>query len=722
MEFPRELFQEERLGAFRVGDSWLEGAELFMFVMRNGGIGKVSTLPYDSPIWLPLLTAKAIPNPLPTPIQIPKTKNTTPDTLPTTTTSPVEYIVKAYQAWFAGFEAHWQRQKQMAAMAKQQAQANPPTPQPTTPQAPTPTSAPLPSPAPTQVSLSQHDSPATPGPSALPGKISSSRGRSKDAQSPIVTDGPPGTDYGGEKKRKRSRSKHRDPAEEPASTPLPKSEPEPEPEPLIPKRARYKVEYRPLHHPPSVLGGWDERAVASSFLKSNLTRPSRSVHELGIVDMEAVLMGLRSRLPHELGYTLTVLSMLSMPHPEENIGGLPLHHLAEVYLEIIELIGEAAFGEDAKPKTGWETDGGSSRGTSLNRLTSIELERLGRDVDFTRPDEPSRGQTDIVLTCLNVLRNFSMLPDNQALMARFSALFVLLATITDGQLCRIPIDDSTLDRPFSILEMARIRRDAVVILTNIGTHVDLRTVPFESTSSVFRLLASFLCSSWETILSTEDMFGPFPSPRDVPPHTNLSLVRALEAFSKLAFNDLNREILSRIPSDQLVALYESLIKLLPINERQYEAIHTLEDSLAYTECLALSLYSLVFLSPLPTRALMRSVPGSATIISRLVFDSISRGYDYKQNTFAILARRLLETLGVLNGNVCPMGQETETDTETKMSFSAGGSKHGWKFGSSVVVKGWLADKEERIMETMMTRGIDAPAFGELDNLWIVGQE
>ena len=498
--------------------------------------------------------------------------------------------------------------------------------------------------------------------------------------------------------------------------------------PVTPKRARYRVAYNPLHPPVLNLGGWDERSVASTFLKNNLAPSSRSIHELAIVDMEVILMGIRSRLSRELGYGLTILSMLSMPHPDENIGGLPLIHLPEIYLEILDLIGEAALYKDDSET--WEPQQkGYERRSSIayrdfDRMSFIELEQLSHVLDFSiakdeneksqRPQEHSGGQTDIVLAGLNILRNFSMLPENRPFMASRPELFQLLATVSSAGLCR---DEPVSDKPYSILELARVRRDVVSILTNVGSFIHLRALPFSFTLSIFRVLSTFLTTGWEVILYQESPYGPPAAMQDGPPPLVLSINRALEAFSKLAASDANREILSRVPSEELVSLFTGLIRLFPSSPHAVEAMRSVEDYLGYTESLALSLYSLAFLAPLPTRAAMRSVPGSIGVLTRIIYDNISQGYDFKTNPFGILCRRLCETLGVLNGTVSASGGVE------RIGFSAGsGGGKGWKFASQVVETGWLASEHERLMECLGVRGLDLPTFGELDGMWWVGGE
>lgn len=510
----------------------------------------------------------------------------------------------------------------------------------------------------------------------------------------------------------------------PPSAPAPAVVETPAERPNTSKRARYKVEYRPLHLPQNHLAGWDDRAVASTFPKNNVGHPSRSIHELGVVDMEAILMGLRSRLPGELGYALTVLSMLSMGSPEEHILGLPLSAIFEIYVELLELLSEAAFGEDGYEA--WSTT--APKQSELNDMTFGELERLGRDFDFSLDErkDTTGGQTDIVLTCLNLLRNFSILPENCQLMTQHPEIFELLAHLSDGRLCRLPTsirpteeDESTTvhHQPFSLYEFARVRRDVVTVLSNLGSSIDLRRSSASSIHQITTVISSFLSSGWSSQVTKDSLYGHQAHP---PSHySQHSVNRAVEAFCKLSWSDANREVLSKLPAEQLVLLFESMIQLLPVQRRQFELLYSSEEYLCQTECLALSLYSLAFLAPLPTRTVLRNLPGRIGVVTRIIFDLSRRGTDFRSNPYAVLVRRLAETLGILNGT---NGLESD-DSLLGLAFGAGvGIGAGQTSGSrkKVVERGWLAEHEEKVMESMAVRNIDVPAFIELDSLWWAG--
>lgn len=600
---------------------------------------------------------------------------------------------------------------------------------------PMPMPMPMPPHIPPPIKVDTHPSPSTStrggGTSTRGRGTGAKRGRKRKDTSNAVT---PTT--GGTGQRSAGTSRAATPATASApSAPAPVVIPAPPVErPRTPKRARYKVEYRPLHLPQNHLAGWDERTVSLTFAKNNINQPTRSIHELAVVDMEGILMGLRSRLPRELGYCLTSLSMLSMGLPEENILGLPLAQITEIYAELLELLSEAAFGED-----GYDSWSASAPTTDcdLNAMSFSELEQLGRDHDYGFDEhrkDATGGQTDIVLTCLNLLRNFSIMPDNCIVMSEHPELFELFAHLTDGRLCRLPRalrSDNDVDpspsqhQPYSLYELARVRRDVLTILSNLGSHIKLRDASRSSTEQILSVVSSFLSSGFSMQAAKETLYGP-PQPHDAAPTTRHSVNRAVEAFCKLSWSDANREVMSKCSTSHLVTIFSSMLKLLPVQRRHFDLLCTSEEYLGQTECLALSLYSLAFLAPLSTRAIMRNLPGAQAVLTRLVFDLPARGGEVRPNPFAVLVRRLVETLGILNGT---SGIELD-DSLSDMSFSAAVPDPTSKYGAGrgrggnkkVVERGWLAEHEEKVMASMAMKGIDLPAFVELDSLWWAGSD
>jgi hypothetical protein len=477
------------------------------------------------------------------------------------------------------------------------------------------------------------------------------------------------------------------------------------------------------------MSGWDERAVRSTFPKSNLAHPTHSIHELEVVDMEAVLMGLRSRLPGELSYALTVLSMLSMPHPEDQLDGLPLMHLPDIFHELLDLLEEAMFGED-----GYEAWTGKMQGREdtakldLAELSFEDFEKIGRHWDISMSEEKGAdrkekqertgGTTDVVLATLNLIRNFSMFEDNRPLMGNESRLFVTLSRIIDTRLVRLP-GRCTAEQVLSVSEHGTVCRDSIVILTNVGSHVKLPAIPFSCAEAVFRLLSRTISSCFDINAFKDSPYGYSPDSKLVPiPHL-LSNYRAAEAFYAIAGSDANREAFSRIKEDELVEMYSRLIRLLPVTQRALESLVQVDGYLLTVEAVALALYSLTFLSPLPVRARMRAVRGSTEILRRLVLYTLPRHRTYKVNPHAGLCRRVSEILGVLNGTTTCSG---EISGGTMSFSSAAADGKGWKWASGTVTPGWMAKDSERIQECLMVPLVDPHTFGELDSLWWANEE
>lgn len=722
---PPELFGTEHPGAIFLGGAKIEMAELFFMVMKQSGIQNIVKWPSDHPMWTAFLQARGVPNPLPEPVQLPRPPAADASVPTQTTTDPVQYLTAAYYAWLFGFETWFYKSKWLQLQKDKQAAtgerkssgdnqaAASPKPDPTGATFQTPISAP--SPAVAQLPGAAVKQEAVDVPTGN-GPASTSQPGSGGPGTPAT-----GTSDSGlpNKKRKRERTAKEGsvPSTPVSATPAPARPP-------TPKRQRYKVEYRPLHFPQPTMAGWDERSISSLFPKNSLQNQTKSIHELSVVDMEAVLMGLRSRIPREVAYGLTILSMLSMPHPQDNVAGLPIQHLSELFLEMLELMQEAAFGEDGYDA--WLRIQEAASGPSRRKAACLsygDLERLARDVDYTVPDDTpdssstrhcdrTGGQTDVIFATLNLLRNLSHVSDNQSIMASSPELLITLARLADDRLCRLPGEGSA--RPYSVSELARVRRDVANILSNIGVDVRLQQVPLPAVQSIFQVLASFLVSAHEQLAAPEAAYGPSVSLRDYPPAPIiLSVYTALEAFDRIATHDRNREVLSRLPASGLVEVYEGLIRLLPVSRRDMDALHHFaDDFLGFYETVAHSLYSLVFLATSSTRQLMRSVPGTLATLSRFALHTASWTPDYKVNQFAVLSRRLCETLGVLNGTV------SASVGVGSISFSANsGDGKGWKFASEAVQAGWMAQWAERIGEVCTVRGLEREAFQELDKNW-----
>ena len=75
--------------------------------------------------------------------------------------------------------------------------------------------------------------------------------------------------------------------------------------------SRRKIEYVPFAREYDTAGGRDLKAINEEMAKS-AKRPHRDLPEWGAVDVEALMLSLRSRLSIELSYALTTITLISL--------------------------------------------------------------------------------------------------------------------------------------------------------------------------------------------------------------------------------------------------------------------------------------------------------------------------------------------------------------------------------------------------------------------------
>lgn len=111
------------------------------------------------------------------------------------------------------------------------------------------------------------------------------------------------------------------------------------------KPSKYKIEYLPIRRDVGTFGGWDLDSVEAQIgpILAGRGRFPRSVRELGTVDIEGLIMSLRSRVEIEVTYALNALFILTagVQAPGFNLLLSLCEDLSDELLDILE---EAAFG------------------------------------------------------------------------------------------------------------------------------------------------------------------------------------------------------------------------------------------------------------------------------------------------------------------------------------------------------------------------------------------
>ncbi|MCO5565862.1 hypothetical protein L7F22_019537 [Adiantum nelumboides] len=111
------------------------------------------------------------------------------------------------------------------------------------------------------------------------------------------------------------------------------------------KPSKYKIEYLPIRRDVSSFGGWDLDSIEAQIgpILAGRGRFPRSVRELGTVDIENLIMSLRSRVEIEVTYALNALFILTAAVQAPGFN-LLLSLCEDLSDELLDILEEAAFG------------------------------------------------------------------------------------------------------------------------------------------------------------------------------------------------------------------------------------------------------------------------------------------------------------------------------------------------------------------------------------------
>jgi hypothetical protein len=482
------------------------------------------------------------------------------------------------------------------------------------------------------------------------------------------------------------------------------------PEPL-PKRIRYKIEYRPLSRMVDAHGGWDVEALALAHRDNALAREALMVEDLGRVDIEALSMSIRSRIPSELSYALTVLGMLSMPGKGDDKGGLGLGHCGDLLDDLVDLVEDEAFGED-----GWKdwaekvqaispTTRGPLNMTENRKTPHKDLLVSAQVEDYSRADASQSHlsrRVEVVLLVVSLLRNFSLMADNYTIMTRHARFVEIMIRVCDPRLT-LPISPvwSQNQGPamFKQADHLRIREDVLDVFHGLSSSLNLRVLPLDAVGLMVELALSHLKGSQTDLISDRLFRGP-ADPLDMPDKA----VLALEILTQTSCSDPNRRVLRQLDADTIVEVFLTCLKYLAFDEQDAKMLLHYPPMLDVQVKLAFCLYNFAFVASLPARARLRETVGVLSVLSTSIH-LLSRA---TAHPYAVMVRCLSETIGVLNGPDDLMGERRQ------LTFGSGASVRGlkgWNDAQDVMEQGILAGYEDRLLVDFLAVG---RAAGQLD--------
>ena len=379
--------------------------------------------------------------------------------------------------------------------------------------------------------------------------------------------------------------------------------------------------------------------------------------DVGMIDLESVVMSLRSGLGNEVSYALTTLTMLSTLTISK--GGFQIERCPELLESLIDLIEDKAFdneeedGDDGGPLSSYQPRiwSRSDITRQIDDETSISAARRKRRT----PEGPGQEPDAVIIAILNLIRNLSLIASNAAFMTKDPRLVDTLARMAEI----IENPNGSL-RPASnsleLVDMLRIHSEVQQILSILAPTLDLTIQQPRTTRRIFTLILSPLAD-----------FDQLPRPaqggiqdRLLPP----SLIETtLEVFSRLAQSDRNRKVLARyIDHESIIHLFGGFLRLLPFTDNDLSVTvgsnAVLEPWMGYLERTMLCIYTVVFLAPPPLKAQLRQVPGVTFIILRVIRFYLGgiryadratfASPQYDKNAYTVLARRAFECLRLLD--------------------------------------------------------------------------
>lgn len=417
--------------------------------------------------------------------------------------------------------------------------------------------------------------------------------------------------------------------------------------------------------------------------------------------------------------------------------------------ELVRVAAEMGLGMRVRGKA-WDGSDVVGRGVKLEEEEQDGLG--GGDVKMDEGVEsrsyedvapPGIVRSDVVITIVRLLRNFSMGPDNCAYMGRDGSKIVdVLAKVVglwEGKVKSggedaadplgfiggglwdngVEVSITPLSSALTLPQLLRVRKDVLHTIANLAPNIRL---PANSPTPrrLFSLIASFL-------LDPMDTRSPVQLYQHLLPHRRFSLTTdlALDALSRLAQPDVNRAILQRsVPPVLIRATFASLIKMLPAEPNDMLLLMRAEPWMAYAERVALGVYALACCTPGSVRRAIRAQKAVGASVLRMMcrlaqYDPSAVAGDGKppgvgawsqRNPFACLVRRVIEALRVID-------EPVEGGTGEIVGWPVRGAKV--EGGKSA---GWLAGVgAEDAFVMMVIEGMDSVTFEDLEVLTRMGE-
>jgi hypothetical protein len=211
-----------------------------------------------------------------------------------------------------------------------------------------------------------------------------------------------------------------------------------------------------------------------------------------------------------------------------------------------------------------------------------------------------------------------------------------------------------------LADLIDVRKQVMIILSNIGTDIKLAANPLHVCHSLFALLTSYVVDPVNTVgpVKASAQFL-MPRPGSMQPdmfyRPPATADHALEALSRMMITDDNRAVMSSYSTTQLWTLFDGLCRMLPVSDQDFQLFRLQNhlEWLAYSERITLCLYSVAYLAPVSLKTRMRKDISYRKLFRGLIERQIRSANgqpiaaEWDKNPFSVQCRRLIETLGII---------------------------------------------------------------------------
>ncbi|VDC01818.1 unnamed protein product [Peniophora sp. CBMAI 1063] len=469
--------------------------------------------------------------------------------------------------------------------------------------------------------------------------------------------------------------------------------------PNSPRKRR--VEYRPMARHLEEYGG---RAIDARLedIRRISVRQVRDMAEWGALDVDTLAMSIRSRVPNEVIYGLTTMTMLSILRSGPT--GFPLHIAGDVFEEMLDLLEEVAGFEDVE-----DTDDVGDNLEDLVTHAQLAQAVLDEGNKLFAPlnrEEPMRAPgprpADTILCIVNILRNLAGPSTNAEIYGKHPRVLPILLRVCGVQ--RTPRGGFKPVSPaLNLGELVYVRRDTLYLMLSVGRELTLAPSLSAAPTPTALRLARRTYALIASFLLEPDAQPPsvlFISGTTRPPQL---LEAASDTFSAVAQPDTTRRVLARaVPRAWLDGLFRCYARRMPIAEMDFRMMQE-EAWLGYIERCVMGLFTLAFIAPPSLRKSWRNDKSLALgkVMGKLVKKMTVNVAQGMKPYWTVCARRAVEMLTLLENEADSFGDPVQSGEGQVLQFGMGYGDNDDEKGAGEGGTGMLACLADEVLWGVM---------------------